>query len=123
MIVRENTEDLYAGVEFEKDPMTPQKLRESIEASTDRRSASTGHLERLDLGPRLRAHRAQRSTTRARQRPRKVTAAHKANIMKFSDGLFLEVAAAYPRTTTTSSSRTVSIDNLSNQPMSHPEEV
>ena len=40
---------------------------------------------------------------------KKVTAVHKANILKFSDGLFLEVAARPPRPTPTSSLKIASL--------------
>ncbi len=49
---------------------------------------------------------------------RKVVAAHKANIMKFSDGLFLEVAADYPAIEFPD----CIIDNLCNQLITYPED-
>jgi len=93
VIVRENTEDLYAGIEFQKGtPGTTELI---------------GHIERLskmkirpDSGVSIKpisvtgTERIVRfAFDYARQYKRKkVTAVHKANIMKFSDGLFLEVA-------------------------------
>lgn len=81
VIVRENTEDLYAGVEH----MVGKDAAESIKIIT--REAS----ERI----------ARFAFDYAREHGRKkVTAVHKANIMKLSDGLFLrcvqDVAANYP---------------------------
>jgi len=83
VVVRENTEDLYAGVEHWID--SEHSAAESIKIIT--RKAS----ERI----------AKFAFEYARKHGRKkVTAVHKANIMKFSDGLFLEcaknVAAKYP---------------------------
>ena len=94
VIVRENTEDLYAGIEFEKDSDEAKDLRR--------------FLEELDDGARIREHsgisikpisvfgseRIVESAFRYAEENgrKKVTAAHKANIMKFSDGLFLEVS-------------------------------
>lgn len=75
VVVRENTEDLYAGVEH----MVGSDAAESIKIIT--RSAS----ERIV--------RYAFDYTR-RQGRRKVTAVHKANILKLSDGLFLEAARA-----------------------------
>lgn len=73
VIVRENTEDLYAGIER----MVDDDTAESIKRIT--RKAS----ERI----------ARFAFNYARQEGRKkVTAVHKANIMKFSDGLFLEAS-------------------------------
>jgi isocitrate dehydrogenase (NAD+) len=81
VIVRENTEDLYSGLEHEVVP----GVVESLKIIT--RDAST----RI----------ARFAFEHARRHGRKrVTAVHKANIMKMGDGLFLEsvrsVAAAYP---------------------------
>jgi isocitrate dehydrogenase (NAD+) len=81
VVVRENTEDLYAGIEHQ---VTPD-VAESIKIIT--RSAS----ERIV--------RFAFEYARAHGRHR-VTAVHKANIMKLTDGLFLrvarEVAGSYP---------------------------
>ncbi len=100
VIVRENMEDLYAGIEFEKG--TPQA------AELIRLLAKTGATVRADSGISLkpisemgsrRIVRFAFDYARAHQRG-KVTAIHKANIMKFSDGLFLavarQVAGEYP---------------------------
>ncbi len=94
VIVRENTEDLYAGIEFEKD--TPEQLKIKDE------------IERLLPGSKINDHSGisikpisvegtrrivQYAFDYAREFGRKkVTAVHKANIMKYTDGLFLEVA-------------------------------
>ena len=73
VIVRENTEDLYAGIEH----MVGPDAAESIKIITRRAS------ERVARFAFEYARREGR---------RKVTAVHKANIMKMSDGLFLESA-------------------------------
>src|SRR5689334_10234430 len=78
VIVRENTEDLYAGLEHEIVP----GIVESLKIITER--AST------------RIARFAFEYARARGRKR-VTAIHKANIMKLSDGLFLESTRAVSR--------------------------
>jgi isocitrate dehydrogenase (NAD+) len=80
VIVRENTEDLYAGIEH----MVGRDAAESIKVIT--RAASE----------RIARFAFEYAVANGR---RKVTAVHKANIMKLSDGLFLEscrtVAAEY----------------------------
>src|SRR5687768_13631486 len=81
IIVRENTEDLYAGLEHTVVP----GVVESLKIITEKASTRI----------------AEFAFEQARRRGRKrVTAVHKANIMKLSDGLFLEcaskVAAKYP---------------------------
>jgi isocitrate dehydrogenase (NAD+) len=71
VIVRENTEDLYAGLEHEVVPGVVESLKIITEkASTRIARFAFSHARR--------------------HRRRKVTAIHKANIMKQSDGLFLE---------------------------------
>src|SRR5207245_2004251 len=75
VIVRENTEDLYAGLEHEVVP----GVVESLKIITARASTRI----------------AEFAFAHARRNGRKrVTAIHKANIMKMSDGLFLESARA-----------------------------
>jgi len=80
IIVRENTEDLYAGIEH----MVGPDAAESIKIIT---RAASQRIARYAFEYAVRNQR------------RKVTAVHKANIMKLSDGLFLEscqqVAAEY----------------------------
>jgi isocitrate dehydrogenase (NAD+) len=101
VVVRENTEDLYAGIEFEAGKPETAKLRQLV-------SEATGNEVREDSGVSLKvisesaSHRIVKFAfdyARTYQR-KKVTAVHKANILKFSDGLFLaiarEVAKSYP---------------------------
>jgi isocitrate dehydrogenase (NAD+) len=71
VIVRENTEDLYAGLEHEVVP----GVVESLKIITERASTRIAHFA------------FQHARRHGR---RKVTSIHKANIMKLSDGLFLE---------------------------------
>jgi isocitrate dehydrogenase (NAD+) len=81
VIVRENTEDLYAGLEHEVVPGVVESLKITTEASSTR-------IARFAF-EHARAHGR-----------RRVTAVHKANIMKMGDGLFVDsvrrVAASYP---------------------------
>jgi len=93
VVVRENTEDLYAGIEFAKgDSRTKQLLDLVLDA--------TGKEIRKDSAVSLKviSQTASRRIVKfafeyARQNGRKkVTAIHKANILKFSDGLFLDTA-------------------------------
>jgi isocitrate dehydrogenase (NAD+) len=82
VVVRENTEDIYLGIEH---VVIPDQAAEAIKLITRRGS------ERV---VRYAFEYARR------QKRRKVTAVHKANILKMTDGLFLqvarEVAAGYP---------------------------
>jgi len=93
VIVRENTEDLYAGIEFQKDNPDTQKLIEFIKSSTGKsiRQDSGISIKPISVYGTERIVRFAFEYARKNKR-KKVTAVHKANIMKYSDGLFLEVA-------------------------------
>ena len=102
IIFRENTEDLYAGVEHK----IGSEAAESIKIITKKAS--------------LRIAEAAFSYASSQKR-KKVTAVHKANIMKCSDGLFLdcarEVAARYPQL----AYEEVIVDNMCMQLVMFPE--
>jgi isocitrate dehydrogenase (NAD+) len=78
VIVRENTEDLYAGLEHEVIP----GVVESLKIITERASTNIARFA-FEFA--------------ARYERKKVTAIHKANIMKLSDGLFLDSCRAVAR--------------------------
>jgi isocitrate dehydrogenase (NAD+) len=93
IVVRENTEDLYAGIEYERGTPEAEELIEWIESHG-------GKLRHRDAGISIKPisvtgtrRIVQFAFDYARRNGRrKVTAVHKANIMKFSDGLYLHVA-------------------------------
>jgi len=101
IIVRENTEDLYAGVEFQKGTPEQEEIIETIARTTGMRldTNSAISIKYISVMATRRIVKFAFDYTRANGR-RKVTAVHKANIMKVSDGLFLatahEVAKEYP---------------------------
>jgi isocitrate dehydrogenase (NAD+) len=101
IIVRENTEDVYAGIEFEEESPEAAKLINFIaETKGDKVKADSGFsIKMISRTASRRIVRFAFEYARTHKR-RKVTAVHKANIMKFSDGLFLavsrEVAKEYP---------------------------
>jgi isocitrate dehydrogenase (NAD+) len=80
VIVRENTEDLYAGIEHMVGPDAAESIKIITRAASER----------------IARYAFEYAVANGRS---KVTAVHKANIMKFSDGLFLEscrtIAAQY----------------------------
>ena len=93
IVVRENTEDLYAGIEFkvaqndtlslikEIDRLAGSKIKRDSGVSIKPISISgTEQIVRFAFNYAVKNNR------------KKVTAVHKANIMKFTDGLFLEIA-------------------------------
>jgi len=93
VIVRENTEDLYAGIEFAKGTDDVKKLIDLIHDLTGKtiRSDSGISIKPISVYGTERIVRFAFEYARKNKR-RKVTAVHKANIMKYSDGLFLETA-------------------------------
>src|SRR6266511_2540987 len=93
VIVRENTEDLYAGIEFEQGQPETHKLIEVLELLSQRkiREDSGVSIKPISVAGSQRIVRYAFEYARRYGR-RKVTAVHKANIMKFSDGLFLATA-------------------------------
>jgi isocitrate dehydrogenase (NAD+) len=97
VIFRENTEDLYAGIEFEcGSELTKEAIDEINRLAPGRKIATkydeTGvSIKPISVSGTDRLVRAAFEYARENGR-KKVTAVHKANIMKFSDGLFLETA-------------------------------
>ncbi len=93
VIIRENMEDLYAGIEFDKGTPEAAELVKLI-AATKKQSApgdSAFSLKMISDAGSRRIVKFAFEYARAYDRKR-VTAVHKANIMKFSDGLFLSAA-------------------------------
>jgi len=92
IIVRENTEDLYAGIEFERGSKDAMAFKDWLDAHGAATPENSGYsVKPISEAGSRRIVRFAFDYARARGR-RRVTAVHKANIMKFSDGLFLEVA-------------------------------
>ncbi len=101
IVIRENTEDLYAGIEFQRGSPETARLIRLVEETQAR-------ILHPDSGISLKviSETGTRKITKfafnyAREHDRKkVSVIHKANIMKYSDGLFLsvakEVAKEYP---------------------------
>ena len=103
VIVRENTEDLYAGLEHEVVP----GVVESLKIITDRASTRIAHFA------------FQHARRHGRRR---VTAIHKANIMKLSDGLFLECVRRAAREYTDITYDERIVDAACMQLVMHPEQ-
>jgi isocitrate dehydrogenase (NAD+) len=92
VVVRENTEDLYAGIEYEQASQEAEELIAWIEERGGRVRPDSGiSIKPISIAGTRRIVQFAFDYARRHGR-RKVTAVHKANIMKFSDGLFLRVA-------------------------------
>jgi len=123
VIVRENTEDLYAGIEYEKGTKEAGELINFI-------NKQKGNVIRPDSGISIKmiTEFCSRRIVKyafeyARKYHRKkVTATQKANIMKFSDGLFLAVARDVAKNYPDIEFQDALIDNLCMQLVRRPQE-
>ena len=99
--LRENTEDLYAGIEFDEGAAEVEELSQLVERSGQKTFAADSAISIKPISTAKSRRIVEYAFEYARRCGRKkVTAVHKANIMKATDGLFLrvarEVAANYP---------------------------
>ncbi len=95
VIVRENTEDLYAGIEYAKGQDDTQELIGWLNKHSKKKIGPDAgiSIKPISVAATDRIVRFAFNYARANGR-KKVTSVHKANIMKFSDGLWLEVSRA-----------------------------
>jgi len=101
VIVRENLEDTYAGVEFDTGTDDAAEVIATINRLSKKQIAPDAAITIKMITPEGSRRIVRYAFEFARKNNRKlVTAVHKANIMKYTDGLFLsvaqEVAAEYP---------------------------
>jgi isocitrate dehydrogenase (NAD+) len=102
IVVRENTEDLYSGLEHIVVPGVVESLKIITEKASTRIARFAFELAR-------------------RQGRKKVSAIHKANIMKLSDGLFLDCCRRVAREFPDLTYEEVIVDNLCMQLVRNPE--
>jgi isocitrate dehydrogenase (NAD+) len=122
VVIRENTEDLYAGIEYEQGSEENARLREFLDSLGDHVRDDAGiSIKPISVFGTERIVESAFDYAKGYGR-RKVTAAHKANIMKYSDGLFLEVARQGAQRHPEIEFEDRIIDNLCNQLVSRPEE-
>jgi isocitrate dehydrogenase (NAD+) len=123
VVVRENTEDLYAGIEFEEGTSHARDLIDWVEhhGHGGLRKDSGLSLKPISISGTRRIVEFAFDYARKNGR-RKVTAVHKANIMKFTDGLFLRVARETAAENDDIEFEDRIVDNLSMQLVQRPEE-
>jgi len=93
VVVRENTEDLYAGIEYAAGTSEAVELIEWIESQGSKLPHRDAGISIKPISIKGTRRIVQFAFDYARANGRKkITAVHKANIMKFSDGLFLRIA-------------------------------
>jgi len=123
VIVRENTEDLYAGIEYEAGTETAEQVISMLNGLQAKQIAAGSGISVKPISAsgseRIIRFAFEYAQTHGR---REVAGITKANIMKFTDGLFLsvfrEVAADYPDI----EAREVLVDALTMQLVQRPEE-
>ncbi|HEX2914443.1 MAG TPA: isocitrate/isopropylmalate dehydrogenase family protein [Chloroflexia bacterium] len=123
VIVRENTEDLYSGIEFKKgstEALIEVALIEKIKDIKIRDDVGISIKPISEYGSR-RIVKAAFEYARANGR-HKVSAIHKANIMKHTDGLFLDVAREVARQYPDIAFQDVIVDNMCMQLVQYPED-
>ena len=122
IIVRENTEDLYAGIEFQTGTEEAKKALDflaDLSGKAIREGSAIGVKPISEFGSR-RIVKFAFDYARANGR-KKVTAVHKANIMKYTDGLFLEVARDVAKEYTDIEFEDRIVDNMCMQLMQKPQ--
>ena len=102
VIFRENTEDLYSGIENIKEPGRAEATKVITEFASERIAESAFRYA-------------------AEHGRKKVTVVHKANIMKLTDGLFLETARTVSKAYPTIEFQDVIVDNMSMQLVTKPQ--
>lgn len=91
VIIRENTEDLYAGIEFKEESPEADKLIKEINALSEKNIAPSSAISIKPISRFASRRIAEFAFEYAlKHGRRKVTCVHKANIMKCTDGLFLD---------------------------------
>ena len=93
VVVRENTEDLYAGIEFQKGKDDTAEIINWINAHSSRKISDDSGISIKPISVEATERIVSFAFDYARKmKRRKVTSIHKANIMKYSDGLWLDVS-------------------------------
>lgn len=122
VVVRENTEDLYAGIEFEEGEETTKKIIDEIKILTNKdiREDSGISIKPISKFGTERIVKFAFEYLKANKR-KKVTAVTKSNIMKFSDGLFQHIAESVAKKYPDVEFEHKLIDNMCMQLVQKPE--
>ncbi|MBC7643800.1 MAG: isocitrate/isopropylmalate dehydrogenase family protein [Thermoleophilia bacterium] len=122
VIIRENTEDLYAGIEYAEGSPDAKELIEWIRAKGgELRSDSGISIKPISITGTKRVFKFAFEYARANGR-KKITCVHKANIMKHTDGLWLAVATEMAKDYTDIEFEERIVDNQCMQLVQRPEE-
>ena len=123
VIVRENTEDLYQGIEFERGSVEVKALREEMRelGGFELREDAGVTLKPISVSGTHRIVRFAFEYARGNRR-RKVTVGHKANVMRYSDGLFLRTATKDAEQFPDVPWEEIQIDHLSSRLVKRPQD-
>jgi isocitrate dehydrogenase (NAD+) len=124
VVVRENTEDLYEGIEFEMGTAQTAKLRGFLKYMHGFSIPADAGVSVKPIS--ISASRAIVSYAfelAKRQRRRKVTLGHKANIMRFSDGVWLDEGLRLSNDYRDVGFESMQVDELAMWLVWHPEDV
>ncbi len=122
ILIRENTEDLYTGIEFGKGTKYSNELIKFVKRS---KSGEIRKDSAIAIKP-ISSFASRRIAEFAfdyakRNRRKKITAVHKANIMKFTDGLFLKTAQSVAQKYKNIYFESMIVDNMCMQLVIKPE--
>ncbi len=122
VVIRENTEDLYRGIEFERGTPAADELRRELHRLTGRelRADAGFTVKPISVTGARRIVRFAFDYARSNRRLR-ITLGHKANIMWFSDGLFLSIGKEEAGSITDVAFEDLQIDQLSMRLTREPE--
>ena len=123
VVIRMNQEDLYEGIEYRHDEDAAAELRRLVRDTRGIELSPQAGISLKPLSGPASARVAQRAFEYARAHGRrKVTAVHKATVMRYTDGVFLdacrEVSGGYPDVEFDDRL----VDNVCHQLVSHPED-
>ena len=122
VIIRENSEDLYLGIEFEEGKKKTKELLDWIKKKTkkDVKPDSALGIKPISYSASKRIFNFAFKYA-ANNKRKKITCVHKANIMKFTDGLFLSAAREVAKKYSQIEFEEMVVDNMAMQLVRHPE--
>lgn len=123
VIVQENTEDLYAGIEFERTTLEAADARSFLSKLSGKRIREDSAVGVKSISVKGSGQIAEFAFNYARDNDRhKVTAVHQAHLMRYTDGLFLEIVGEIAKEFPEIEFEDRTVDNLCLQLMQNPEE-
>jgi isocitrate dehydrogenase (NAD+) len=123
VVVRENTEDLYAGIEFERGSPEAAALRDELRAleGYELREDAGITVKPISVSGTRRIVRFAFEYARANGR-KQITVGHKANVLRYSDGLFLQTAEQESRGFPDVAWQEIQVDHLTSRLAQKPGE-